>query len=516
MFKRTAQRTPQSHNEVQELSADIRAVTETVRALANAKSFHDGVSSALTFVRQQFSWAYGSYWELDPAENVLRFSVESGDAGPAFQRVTREATFARGVGLSGRAWKTQDLVAVKNLGELSDCVRAPIALANGIKSGVCFPIIVEDKVIGTMDFFALEEIDISESRKATLRAIGVLVSQALTRLAVAERQAEEHENAQTLSAVMKSVSESSTSGEALRHAIDEIRKGFGWRYGSVWKADQQNKVLTLELDSGQVSAEFSKSSAALTPTYGEGLIGTVWKTGDFGIIYDLSTVRGQLRADAALNAGLTAVVALPIMCNGAVIGTMDFFIEKLTHLTDARKATLLNAAYLVGQTLDRFNAAARLNAAAQELLDSISQVERNVAQATGVATEGQRYVEAADQDILGLGQSSREISEVVRMIQRIAGQTNLLALNATIEAARAGEAGKGFAVVASEVKDLANETERATAEVESKISTIQQQVEASVDSLTEIRGAVDRINETQTLIASVLEEQVTVTRAIIE
>ncbi|WP_430783429.1 methyl-accepting chemotaxis protein [Actinoplanes sp. G11-F43] len=142
-------------------------------------------------------------------------------------------------------------------------------------------------------------------------------------------------------------------------------------------------------------------------------------------------------------------------------------------------------------------------------------MERNVADASAVAQTGERLTVEANEQVAALGQASAEINQVVKTIQQIAAQTNLLALNATIEAARAGESGKGFAVVAGEVKELSGETERATAEVSERVSTIQARVDAVVGSLAQIHTAVEKINETQGLINEVLKEQVAVTGAIL-
>ena len=112
-----------------------------------------------------------------------------------------------------------------------------------------------------------------------------------------------------------------------------------------------------------------------------------------------------------------------------------------------------------------------------------------------------------NQTVTGLAESSARIGDVVSLINDIASQTNLLALNATIEAARAGDAGKGFAVVAGEVKNLANQTGRATEEISQQIAAVQEATRQAVDAIGGIVKRIEEINQISAAIASAVEEQ---------
>jgi len=145
--------------------------------------------------------------------------------------------------------------------------------------------------------------------------------------------------------------------------------------------------------------------------------------------------------------------------------------------------------------------------AAEELSASISEIERQVSESSEIASSAVKDAQATDEKIQGLAVAADKIGEVVALITDIADQTNLLALNATIEAARAGEAGKGFAVVASEVKNLANQTARATEEISSQIGGIQAATRESVSAIQNIGETIARIDEIATGISAAVDEQ---------
>jgi methyl-accepting chemotaxis protein len=152
--------------------------------------------------------------------------------------------------------------------------------------------------------------------------------------------------------------------------------------------------------------------------------------------------------------------------------------------------------------------------AAEEMTASIQEIARSTSSAVAVAADAVTSTEITSTAVGELNAASVEIGQIVKTITSIAEQTNLLALNATIEAARAGDAGKGFAVVASEVKDLAQETARASEDIIGKIDAIQLTTGRAGESISQITDVVSRISEIQQTIAAAVEEQSATTNEI--
>ena len=152
--------------------------------------------------------------------------------------------------------------------------------------------------------------------------------------------------------------------------------------------------------------------------------------------------------------------------------------------------------------------------ATEELSASINEISNQVAKSQSVAERADQEAQHTTDLIRKLSEDVTSIGEIVNLINDIASQTNLLALNATIEAARAGDAGKGFAVVASEVKNLANQTGRATDEIASKIALVQEGTQNAVTAISSISTVITEMSTIGGAVAAAVQEQSSATSEI--
>jgi methyl-accepting chemotaxis protein len=192
-------------------------------------------------------------------------------------------------------------------------------------------------------------------------------------------------------------------------------------------------------------------------------------------------------------------------------GEMQKMARSMSATADGSRQQSLAAASGANQATANVQTVA---AASEELSTSITEIGRQVTQASTVSRKAADEGERTNKTVSGLSESAQRIGEVVALINDIASQTNLLALNATIEAARAGEAGKGFAVVASEVKSLANQTAKATDDIRAQVAAIQAETRSAVDAIQGISKTILEVNEISSSIATAVEEQTAATQEI--
>jgi len=261
---------------------------------------------------------------------------------------------------------------------------------------------------------------------------------------------------------------------------------------------------------------------------------TVWRAINRSVVSPLGTISERMRDIAAEGGDLTQRIPIPptgdeigevtshfnefiekihhaigsVAQNSNYVATsadgFRSFSEKMKHRSDETRELALASSVRSEQVRAEAQGAAAI---ANDLVASVGSVSTAAVDAANETSRAVENVQIATNNIQELDKRSNEVGSVLHAIEGIAEQTNLLALNATIEAARAGDAGKGFAVVANQVKELANQTARATEESAVKIRGMQSGANEAVQIMMEISSVILRVSEIALDIQETVERQ---------
>lgn len=206
---------------------------------------------------------------------------------------------------------------------------------------------------------------------------------------------------------------------------------------------------------------------------------------------------------------VTKRIASPIHGFANQLDEVSFNTQELSKRTQEQASTLEE----IASTIEEVNATIHHTSANSEVAERLAQSTLEAVKA------GERSIQETIGAMGQISASSRQIAEIIEVVNDIASQTNLLAINASVEAARAGEQGRGFAIVAAEIKSLARRTSESAKEIEKLIKESTERVEKgnhmvrqSAENLRQIVTNTVKTSDVIAEVAATMREQAVATQ----
>ncbi|SDP46908.1 methyl-accepting chemotaxis sensory transducer with GAF sensor [Klenkia soli] len=487
---------------------DVEALEQVIEVLdGGVVDARDAFRRATETLVHELRLSYGAIWV--PAGDRFVLAGEYGPLVPSMADApgARDGGLPRTVGFGGVAIRTGRPTIIDETSDRTSCLRWASAARNGATQGCVLPVLEDGEVVALLEYYGSAPLPFLGGRASKWEAIGRLVTHARRAALASAALQETIDDRGAVTTVVQEVGAATDERAALLAALDNVRTAFGWAYGSYWALDPATNTLRFDTESGSAGEEFRQVTLSASFAEGVGLSGRAWRARDLVFVSDLAEITDCVRAPAAQRAGVRSGVCFPVLVDGDVIGTMDFFTTATIELSESRASALRNVAQLVSQRLDGLARTERDGDNARALSETIHRLREAADDAGRVADSAVSQARSMAGEVDALDEASAAVGEVIRIISRIADQTNLLALNATIEAARAGELGRGFAVVANEVKELARETAGATKRVSEHITGMQETTRSVSAGILATGEEIARLGDVQARMNDVLEEQ---------
>ena len=334
------------------------------------------------------------------------------------------------------------------------------------------------------------------------------------------REAEMLADSNAVNFLLVRLGQASTADEVVRIALETVREAFGWCYGSYWRLDPSRAALGFAADSGAVDDAFRRSSRAARYAEGQGLNGQVWAHRELVFAEELAEFPGCPRAGAARQAGIRSGVALPILTDGRVVGTMDFLTERRIAPSENRLEVLRSVGRLVSSALDRVHRQAAIDEAKRDLEEKVNALMKVAADAAaGDLTVAVPFRGEDDLGRLGtafgtmIADLKQVIGQVIESTRQFAEASQVIAESATYlsessqnQAATVEEMSASVEQLGRNITDINRNAEAARTQADEASGLAQQggeAVEQAIEAMALIQTSSEQVSDITQVIGEI-------------